>query len=144
MQDWAGFIKEHFSKDVPFIQFMGITVEKTDRGYARITMPMREALGNTYGIVHGGVCAALVDTAIGIALRTLKFKILTVETSTTYLAPAKLTDTLVAEGRLVNAGKKLLHASAEIKTKEGTVVATGRAIYYITGEDDGVYNTDRR
>ncbi len=139
MQNWPDFIKEHFSKDVPFIQFMGITVEETDTGYARLSMPLKESMGNTYGILHGGICAALVDTVIGIALRTLKFKILTVETGTTYLAPAKLTDRLYAEGRLVNAGKKLLHASAEIKNQDGKVLATGRAIYYITGEDDGVY-----
>jgi acyl-coenzyme A thioesterase PaaI-like protein len=58
----------------------------------------------SFGITHGGVVAALVDMAAGVALRTLKLRILTVEFATSYFQPVSLEADLVAEARLVQAG----------------------------------------
>jgi acyl-CoA thioesterase len=139
MQDWPEFIKKHFANDVPFIKFMGIEVTETAPGRARIHMPVRDCHANSYGIAHGGVCAALVDTVIGIALRTLKYKVVTIETNTVYYAAVKVGDGLCAEGFTVMAGRKILHANAEVRMGDGRLAAGGKAIYFVTGEDDGVY-----
>ena len=139
MHEWADFIKEHFSNDVPFINFMNITVEETGHGYAKIKMPLNKGLANSYGILHGGICAALTDTVIGICLRTLKMKVVTIETTTIYYAPANVTDTLYASARFVAGGKKILHAEARIENQEGQLISGGKAIYHTMGEDDGKY-----
>lgn len=144
MSDWPSFIKEHFSKDVEFIGFMGIEVLETAFGYAKISMQVKQSQANTYGITHGGVCAALVDTVSGICLRTLKYKIVTVETSTIYYAPSSIGDNLYATARLVNQGKKLLHAQVEIKNQNDKQIAGGKAIYFILGEDDGIYRQNQK
>lgn len=142
MEDWAKFIKEHFSNNVPFIKFMDIKVEKTAKGYAKISMPVDERHGNTYGVTHGGIVAAIVDLAGGIALRTLKVKIVTIETSTTYFKPTKLGQRIYATANYLNGGKKVLHATVEITDEQGEVIAGGRGIYYVLGEDDGIYKED--
>jgi len=139
MTEWPAFIKEHFTKDVEFIRFMGIDVMEIAYGYAKISMCIEQIHANTYGMAHGGVCAALVDTASGICLRTLKHKIVTVETTTVYYAPASIGDTLYAIAKLVNQGRKLLHAEVEVKNQDDKRVAGGKTIYFIIGEDDGIY-----
>lgn len=58
MEDWSEFIKKHFSQDVLFVQFMNVSVEKTAKVYAKISMPIEDKHSNTYGICHGGVVAA--------------------------------------------------------------------------------------
>lgn len=140
MEDWSEFIKKHFSENVPFVQFMDICVEDTAKGYGKISMWVDKRHSNTYGILHGGVSAAMVDMVIGMALRTLKFKIVTIETSTTYFKPAKLGQRIYAVGRYVEGGNKILHATAELTDEKGEVLARGKAIYYVLGEDDGVYS----
>jgi uncharacterized protein (TIGR00369 family) len=141
---WAEFIKLHFNNDVPFIKFMGIEVIDTAHGRARIQMPLLPVHANSYGIAHGGICAALVDTVIGIALRTLKYKIVTIETNTVYYAPAQIGGVLYAAAQMEQAGRKILHARAEVRTEDEKLVAGGKAIYFILGEDDGIYGARQK
>ena len=138
MESWPEFIQRHFST-LPFFQFMEATVAHTARGQATITLPMKPEYSNSYGIVHGGVVTALVDMAAGVALRTLKVRIVTVEVSTNYFEPVALDDELTAEARLVQEGRKILHADVEVFTREGKLAARGKTIYYIRGEDSAEY-----
>lgn len=78
MEDWPAFIKEHFAT-VPFFKFLDTTVLETSPGKAKLKIPIKPGYANTYGISHGGIVAALVDMAAGVALRTLKVRILTVD-----------------------------------------------------------------
>ncbi len=138
MDNWPEFIKQHFMT-VPFIRFLDVEVVATAHGRARLTVPMRPEFANSYGMTHGGVVAALVDMAAGISLRTLKVRVVTVETAVNYFLPVMTGDHLTAEARLVHEGRKLLHAEVDIVNGENTLVAKGRAVFYITGEDTGEY-----
>ncbi len=137
--EWPQFIKDHFNQKVPFLRYMGIEVIETKKGYAKIKIPLKKEFANSYGIAHGGICALLVDTVIGISLRTLKHKVLTLETTTSYFKPAQVTDILYAVGEVTHQGKKILHAKAEIINQKEEIIGEGKAIYYVTGEDDGIY-----
>ncbi|MDT8903019.1 PaaI family thioesterase [Anaeroselena agilis] len=138
MDNWPEFIKQHFMT-VPFVRFLDAAVVETGRGRSLITVPLRAEFANSYGMTHGGVVAALVDIAAGIALRTLKVRVVTVETTVNYFLPVATDDTLRAEARLVHEGHKLLHAEVDVANGENTLVAKGRAVFYITGEDTGEY-----
>ncbi len=140
MKNWPEFIKNHFAT-VPFFQFMNVTVLHTSRGQAKLKLPLKPQYANTYGIAHGGVVTALVDMAAGVALRTLKLRILTVEISTNYFEPVALNEELTAEAHLVQEGRKILHADVKVFNQESVLVASGKAIYYIRGEDSEEYYT---
>ena len=99
MENWPAFIKNHFA-NVPFFRFLDVTVLATSRGYAKLKIPMKTEYANSYYIVHGGIAAALVDMAAGVALRTLNLRILTVEVSINYFKPVVLNDELIAEAQL--------------------------------------------
>src|SRR2546426_444093 len=55
-----------------FWRHLGIEVDEAEPGRVRLRVPVRDELRNAAGApVHGGVYSALVDTAVGGALRTL-------------------------------------------------------------------------
>lgn len=134
MNNWPEFIKNHFNT-LPYFKFMNATVLKTDRGYAKITLPVKPDYSNTYGISHGGIVTSLVDMASGVALRTLKLRIVTIEVTTDYLKMVALTDQLTAEAKLVHEGNKILHADIDVFNQNDVLVARGKVIYYVRGED---------
>jgi len=138
MENWPEYIKKHFAT-VPFFEYMNVTVMETSHGQAKLKIPMKPQYANTYEIVHGGILAALVDMAGGVALRTLKVRILTIETSTVFFAPVMLTEELVAEAQLVQQGRKILHADINVYNSQNEMVAQGKAIYYVRGEDSEEY-----
>ncbi len=141
-EDWPAFIKQHFTKDVPFLKYMEISVDATGPGRAAISLPLKPEYGNSYGIAHGGIAALLVDTAAGVALRTLKLTIVTVELSVSYFAPLPLEGRVRAEATMMHRGRRILHAEIAVLAPDGTIAAMGRAIYAVTGEDTGDYKKD--
>ena len=134
MDNWPEFIKNHFNT-LPYFKFMNATVLETDRGYAKVTLPVKPEYSNTYSISHGGVVTALVDMASGVALRTLKLRIVTIEVTTDYFKMVSLTDQLTAKAKLVHEGKKILHADINVFNQDEVLVARGKVIYYVRGED---------
>lgn len=134
MENWPEFIKEHFGT-VEYFQFMDATVLSTSRGYAKIKLPLKPQYANSYGIAHGGIMASLVDMAAGIAFRTLQHVVLTVEVSINYFMPVSLDDELTAEAQVVKETRKILHADINVYNGKNDLVANGKAIYYISGED---------
>ncbi|NLH45542.1 MAG: PaaI family thioesterase [Acholeplasmataceae bacterium] len=134
MENWPEFIKNHFNT-LPYFKFMQATVLETDRGYAKVTLPIKPEYSNTYGIAHGGIVTSLVDMVSGVALRTLKLRIVTIEVTTDYLKTVSLTDHLTAEARVIHEGNKLLHADISVYNQEEVLVARGKVIYYVRGED---------
>ena len=108
IQTWSIFIFKTFT--LPYFKFMNATVLATDRGYAKVTLPIKPEYSNTYGISHGGIVTSLVDMVSGVALRTLKLRIVTIEVTTDYFKTVALADRLTAEAKLVHEGNKILHA----------------------------------
>jgi len=137
--NWPDFIKNHFNNGVPLFSFLEMKVSECSLGSATVEIKMKEEYANTYGIVHGGIAALLTDAVLGVSLRTLKYKIVTLEMTTSYLLPGKLTDTFYGSGKVVHQSKKILHGESFIKNQNGETLCMGRGIYYITGEDDGIY-----
>ena len=51
----------------PFQEHLGFYLVDWREDYARFELPIREFLGNRYGILHGGVHALMCDTVMGFA-----------------------------------------------------------------------------
>lgn len=141
MENWPEFIKQHFAS-VPFFRFLDVTVVRTAHGEASLRLPLRPEYANSYGITHGGLVAALVDMAAGVALRTLKVRVVTVETAVAFFLPVTAEGELVAEARLLHEGRKLVHAEVDVVNRENVLVAKGRGVFFVTGEDTGRYGQE--
>jgi uncharacterized protein (TIGR00369 family) len=130
---WLEYIRRKFT-DTPFFRFLGTTVVDLTVGGAVLSLPVTGDLLNTYGTCHGGVLAALADMSMGIALRTLKVRVVTVELAVNYLQPVFPGTTLAASGRAVYQGHRLIMAETEIKCA-GDLVAKGKGTFIVTGPD---------
>ena len=77
--------------------------------------------------IHGGMMAAMMDGVIGVAALSLvaaeRKLVSTIEYKINYFKPAYLGDILKGEGRVDNAGKRIIHTSGEIRNQKGEVVA---------------------
>jgi acyl-CoA thioesterase len=102
-----------------------------DDGKTRIRLPVNENLKQFYGNVHGGVIAALLDTAIAVAVNQQLDPgegASTVEININYLRSIS-EGTLWAEGKVIKKGRNIVVAQGEIKNDEGQIMAIGTATF---------------
>ena len=123
-----------FAESSPYYQAMGMSLAKVEEGRAVLRVAIQPSHLNADGIVHGGVLPAIADGAMGNALRTLNgdaAQVLTAEIHLHYLRPARA-GSLLADGRLVQAGRRLSFAEVEIREEEsGKAVARGGGTFVI-------------
>ncbi|WP_066251349.1 PaaI family thioesterase [Neobacillus drentensis] len=117
----------------PFWDYIGMTEEIIEEGYAELRLNITPNLTQRRGTVHGGVLASLVDAAVGSAVRSTLSKeqaSATVELKVNYVRPAKGVY-LIGKAKLFQQGKTLAAGQAEIFNSDGNLVAIGTATYMI-------------
>jgi uncharacterized protein (TIGR00369 family) len=117
----------------PFWDYIGMTEQIIEPGYAELHIPITSNLHQRRGVVHGGVLATLIDGAVGSAVRSTMSEeqaSATVEMKINYVRPAK-GDYLIAKAKLSHRGKTLAVGQAEIFDPDGNLVAMGTATYMI-------------
>lgn len=111
---------------------MGLETKRIDGG-AEVRLEIKEHALNSLGVAHGGVICTLVDHAIGAAVgfalgRTRQA--VTAELKVNLLAPTT-SGTLIARGRLIREGKRLIVGEAEVVDQDGRLVAKGLGTWAI-------------
>ncbi|MFD1824314.1 MULTISPECIES: hydroxyphenylacetyl-CoA thioesterase PaaI [Mumia] len=76
---------------------LGMECEHVARGEARVSMVVRDDMVNGHGLCHGGLVAALADSTFALACNGYGEVTVAAGFDITFLAPAHLGDTLVAE-----------------------------------------------
>jgi acyl-CoA thioesterase len=76
---------------------LGMTLEWVRPGMARLSMPVTEAMLNGHGTCHGGFIFTLADSAFAFACNTDGMASVASHCAVTFLRPARLGDSLVAE-----------------------------------------------
>lgn len=111
---------------MPFQDLVHMNVSIGDDGEATATVEAGEEHLNRHGTVHGGLLATLADTAMAAALVSASHgdrAPVTVSMTVTYLEAAP-TGTLTAVGRVRRLGGRLTITEADLRSADGTVVAT--------------------
>ena len=102
----------------PAAALLGLAIEELQRGRVVVSIVADEVHENPMGTMHGGVIAALVDTAMGCAvMSTLPADrtFTTLDLSTNYVrAITKTTGVIYAEGAIVHAGGRVNTAQARV------------------------------
>jgi uncharacterized protein (TIGR00369 family) len=92
-------------------------------GAVEITAPLLAQNTQQHGAGHAGITFALADSAAGYAALTLMAEgreVMTAEAKINLLAPAK-GQTLVAKGKVIRAGRRLIVVTAEVFAQDGNV-----------------------
>lgn len=119
----------------PFHQYLGIEVEVSEPGRARIAIPTGPAVdGGVSGSVHGGILAALVDIAmLEAVLPTFEEGDQpggTIDLGITYLRPA-LGTRITVEADVVRRGREIVNTEVSIRDDQDRLCARGRVLYKI-------------
>jgi acyl-CoA thioesterase len=77
-------------------QSMGIAIEASRPGFARLTLTIGETMLNGHGIAHGGIVFTLADTAFAYACNSRNVPHVALNASISFTAPTRLGDRLEA------------------------------------------------
>lgn len=123
MSDPLERVRASFAKQ-PMMATLSATLAKVAPGEVHIASPGGPALAQQHGFVHGGAQMALADSAAGYAAMTTVgegTEVLTIECKVNFLRPAR--GAIVAEGRVVRAGSRIIVAAADVYAGEERVHA---------------------
>jgi len=121
------------AREMPFYNHLGMHLTRLGTGRAEIRINVTRRLTQDAGVAHGGVAAALVDSAVGLALCTMldaEEFITTVELKVNFTAPAQL-GLLKASGHIIHKGKRIAVGEAEVKDQKRRLIAKGLVTYII-------------
>ncbi len=121
-----------FLTHIPFVELLGMELQRFEPGVAEIVLPIRDELTNSWGVMHGGATMTLLDVAMAHAARSphpvtgdIPPGVVTVEMKTTFIRPGL--------GVLRGVGK-LLHRTASMAFCEGSVTdEQGLLLAHATG-----------
>jgi len=119
----------------PFFSLMRIEIGAISGGQATIRMPVQQTMTNGEGWLQGGIFTALADEAMVLAIYPLlnpDERIATITETTTFLGGAQ-DGVLVASGRVVRRGRRVIFAEGEVAA-EGSdrVLARSIASYMVS------------
>ena len=100
-------------------------------GEAVLKLEMRDDLRQPHGVLHGGVTASLIDTAMAFAIRTHlqdHEATATVDLTIHYLRP-HTAGAVVCTAKVVRPGKRIFTVSADVVNGEGKLIATAISTY---------------
>jgi uncharacterized protein (TIGR00369 family) len=111
----------------PYFQLLSIEMESFHWGESHLEVAVQEKHLQPYGIVHGGVCASLVDAAAFWAVYTqteADVGLTTVEIKVNYLAPVSQ-GRLFARGKSIKTGSRICLGEATVEDADGLLLAHG-------------------
>ncbi|HET7419521.1 MAG TPA: PaaI family thioesterase [Candidatus Dormibacteraeota bacterium] len=123
----------------PAWQWLGIVAVELGDGMAVLEMTPAEHMANHAGFVHGGMISALADSAMGRSLRTVKpgvARAMSFDLKLSFIAAAKVGETLRATGRVVHAGRRTMVAECRVEGPGGRLVATASGTFAVQREKE--------
>ena len=129
--------KEHFDyaanalNSLPFSKLLGMELVDLSIDQAVIKIDMRDDLRQPSGILHGGVTASLIDTAMAFAVRTRlspEQATATIDLTVHYLRP-HTSGTFTCTANVVRPGRRIFTVSADVHDEEGKLLATALSTY---------------
>lgn len=117
--------------ELPFAKLMGMRLVDLQLDLAVIKIDMRDDLRHPGGILHGGVTATLIDTAMAYAVRTRvgpTDPTATIDLTVHYLRP-HIDGTFTCTAKVVRAGRRIFTVSADVHNEKGVLIATAISTY---------------
>ncbi|MTD57340.1 PaaI family thioesterase [Amycolatopsis pithecellobii] len=127
--DYLTALAEERIPQPPIAAHLGMSLVRVAEGEVEFAATPDESLYNPIGLIHGGVAATMLDSAIGCAVHTLLpagVGYSSIELKVSYLkAIHPSAGELRAHGRVVKAGSRVAFGEAELRDMAGVLLATG-------------------
>ena len=105
MQPTPQAVVNHMIENDLFSQWLGISLLEIAEGYSKITMTVRTEMINGFGIVHGGICFSLADSAFAFACNNRNNLSVALDTSINFTKAVHVGDVLIAEAKELHNGR---------------------------------------
>lgn len=123
MDDLARRVASHLIASEGTGPAWNLVIEDSAPGYARVSMVLRNDMLNGHGTAHGGMIFALADSAFAYACNSRNETSVAQQASISFLSPAEVGETLIAEAREeMRAGRSGVYSVA-VHTSDGRSVA---------------------
>ena len=115
--------------------WLGITLERIEKGNAVISAMVRKEMTNPYGHIHGGMMSLVIDEAIGWAVVSLDTELhyTSLTLNVDFLYAIKEGKRLRAESKVLRVGKKIINVECHVYDLEGKVLARANSNLIVTG-----------
>ena len=123
----------------PLLDLLDFRPRRVRAGSVAVSYKVGPLHLRTHGIAHGGVLAALMDTALGLSASSVApngLDVVTAQLNLHYIRPAREGEDLEAIGEVKHSGRKTAVAIGEIHTRSGVLVATGSATFVFVPAPD--------
>ncbi|MAT15295.1 MAG: thioesterase [Planctomyces sp.] len=120
------------TRDVPYLDLLGVKPVRRDNGDYEFRMKVEHQHLRPYGIIHGGAIASLLDTALGMSVgiaADVGMHMVTVQLNINYIRPTWEGEEIIAHGELQHKGGKTAVARGEVRTVDGTLIATASGTF---------------
>jgi len=120
-------------RNSPFHKWAGMELVSVGDGQAEVGLRLEEHHFNPQRIVHGGVIAAVADTSIGLALRSMLRPGMTHRTAQLnvhFLAKGE-GDRIIARGQSLHLGQRMGYGEAEVSDNSGRLLARATATFIV-------------
>ncbi|MDX2140809.1 MAG: PaaI family thioesterase [Chloroflexota bacterium] len=125
----------------PIALLMDFTMDSVADGYAMFKGTPSARHINPLGVVHGGLAATLLDSAMGCAVHTTLSagKIYTTAQLNIHMTRTITPQVgeLIAEGRVIHRGSRMVTAEATLKDAQGKLYAHGTTTCFVITLGDG-------
>jgi len=81
------------------------------------------------GFAHGGASAALLDEAMGCAVWSAGYQVVSVNLQVNYKKPLPLDTSIRVDAHIESVEGRVVNASSTISLDDGTILVTGHGIY---------------
>ena len=108
-------------------------------GTVEMEIPVSKDHLNALNSVHGGIIATLIDSAMGMAMKSHNKVGVTTSLNVNYLKGAGRGDVLKAFGKVTRNGNKVVFCEARIENQRGDLLATRQGSFFVLGEFMGPY-----
>ncbi|MDA0834100.1 MAG: PaaI family thioesterase [Planctomycetota bacterium] len=121
-------------RQVPLLDHLCIRPILIAHGEAEFEITVDDPHLRTLGLLHGGVVATLLDTAMGSAAFSLVSTdqhVVTVQLNVNFIRAAEKGDVLIAKGHVRHGGRKTIVSAGEVLNANDELIAMGTATFMV-------------
>ena len=127
--DNVALLKAKADKE-PIASFLDIKLVELSKGYARVSAKLKPEYLNFNNLVFGGIVMAVADQAFAYGTNSVITPNVASQFNIHFVAGADVKDELIAECRVVRAGKRVCISEMTVTNQDGKLIAkaTGTTI----------------
>lgn len=140
LKKYVEVLRTNFSGTIAeMLKFEVVSCDEVNDNYV-LKCKTEPWMSNHYGTLHGGICATIMDQAMGMVVSCLKKgygTCTTVQLETDYHRPLAAGEDILIQVHVMSVTRSLINMTAEIidPTKPAKFAVTGSAIFFF--RDDG-------